>query len=156
MSDPGPMDREAHDGARTAMRLGSEYLLRSLKLLGDLLEGEMLTAVVALGLGQANVAHLDAPDSQDGYRDSASIPPDELRRPISVLALATSLGLPYETTRRHVEKLVRMEICERVKGGVIIPARAIDNDAHRQTIAAHLGYLRRLVRSLKAAGVDLD
>ncbi len=144
------------DGARAAMRLGTDYLLRTLKDLGELLDGELLTALVALALGQANVAHFDPPDRPGPYGDLAAIPPDAARRPVSVLSLSASLGLPYETTRRHVEKLVRMGVCERIKGGVIIPARAIDNDAHRQVLIAHLGNLRRLVRGLRAAGLAID
>lgn len=145
-----------HDASRAAMRLGTEYLLRSLKMLNDMMQGEMVTAIVALAIGQANVAHFDYADAEARYRDTALIPPDGLRRPVSVLALSQSLGLPYETTRRHVEKLVRLGACERTKGGVIIPSRAIDNDWHRDMLAGNLGNLRRLFRTLKAAGVDLD
>ena len=154
--DQGGAHDQAQDAARAAMRIGSEYLLRSLKMLTDMMQGEMVTAVVALAIGQANVAHFDYTEAEARYRDTGVVPPDELRRPVSVLALSQSLGLPYETTRRHVEKLVQLGVCDRIKGGVLIPSRAIDNDWHRQMLAANLANQRRLFRALKAAGADLD
>lgn len=40
--------------------------------------------------------------------------PDEMRRPVSILSVASFLGLPYETVRRHMHKLVEDGWCERV------------------------------------------
>lgn len=40
--------------------------------------------------------------------------PDEMRRPVSILSVANFLGLPYETVRRHMHKLVEDGWCERV------------------------------------------
>lgn len=39
--------------------------------------------------------------------------PDALRRTVSILSVADYLGLPYETTRRHVLKLVDRGYCVR-------------------------------------------
>ena len=39
--------------------------------------------------------------------------PDDLRRSVSILSTANFLGLPYETTRRHVGKLVELGMVER-------------------------------------------
>lgn len=156
MDDPSAGLPDAGDGARAAMRQSGDYLLRTLKLLGDLMDGEIITALVALGLGQANVAHIDAVEGPGEFDHLPNIPPDTMRRPVSVLSLASSLGLPYETTRRHVEKMVKSGMCVRVKGGVVIPGRSIDNDAHRAAIVANMANLRRLVRGLKKVGVELD
>lgn len=140
-----------------AVRLGSEYLLRTLRLIGEMSEGELLTGLVSTAIVQANIAHIDRPPSPDGAFDSVeAIPPDELRRPISVLALSASLGLPYETTRRHVAKMVSAGLCVRVKGGVIVPVSALGSAGHEAFLAANLANLRRLFRSLKQAGVPLD
>lgn len=137
--------------ARAAVRAGAEYLLRSLELLGRLVGGQMLTGLVSLALTQANVAHLMA----DGrYADLDDLPPDAERRPVSVLALAASLGLPYETTRRHVEALIRAGHCVRVKGGVITPAVALDTELHRELLIANLANLRRLARELRTVGME--
>lgn len=143
----------AGDGARAAVRLGSDYLLRSLQMLGELFDGQVLTALISLAIVQANTTHLEG---SGAYRDLEDLPPDHVRRPVSVLAIANSLGLPYETTRRHIEKMIQSGQATRVDGGVIVPRAALDSPRHRERLQANLVNLRRLVRGLAAAGLNLD
>jgi len=145
---------EDEDKIRLVARLSADYMLRSLKLIGELAQGELLTGLVNLALVQANVGHLDRMES--GFNSLESIPPDEVRRPVSVLSLSASLGLPYETTRRHVAKMVATGQCLRVKGGVIAPTAAVDDPRRAEVLEQNLINLKRLYRNLKAAGVALD
>ncbi|WP_296599302.1 hypothetical protein [Phenylobacterium sp.] len=140
-------------GARVAVRLGSDYMLRSLQMLGELADGELLPALISLAIVQANVAHLE---QEGGFRELDEPPQDENRRPISILAIANGLGLPYETTRRHVEKMIAAGQCARVRGGVIVPTAALTTPRHREFVLANLANLRRLYRNLRRAGVSLD
>jgi hypothetical protein len=142
------------DKTRLVARLSADYLLRSLKMIGELAEGELLTGLVNLALVQANVGHLDPTGS--GYDSLEDVPPDRVRRPVSVLALSASLGLPYETTRRHVAKMVETGQCQRVKGGVVVPTAAVDDPRRNLMLGQNLTNLRRLYRNLRAAGVPLD
>lgn len=149
--------QEARDSARVAARLSAGYILRSLHLIADLADGELLQGLVWTAVTVANVAHLDRDAGAGGaFAGLEAIPPDALRRPVSVLAISSALGLPYETTRRHVAKLVASGQCLRVRGGILVPARALDNGAHREMLAANLANLRTLVRNLRKAGVRLD
>ncbi|HEY3950267.1 hypothetical protein [Phenylobacterium sp.] len=149
MSQPSPEDK-----TRLASRLAADYLLRSLKMIGELAEGELLTGLVNLALVQANVSHLDRVAS--GFDGVDTPPPDEVRRPVSILALSASLGLPYETTRRHVAKMVATGQCVKVKGGVVVPTAVIDDGRRTEMLEVNLMNLRRLFRNLRAAGVNLD
>jgi hypothetical protein len=144
----------SNDKSRLAARLSADYLLRSLKIVGELAEGELMTGLVNLALVQANVAHLDRVSS--GYDAVDRPPPDEVRRPVSVLALSSSLGLPYETTRRHVAKMLANGQCVRRKGGVVVPAAVVDDPQRMRMLEANLVNLRRLFRGLRNAGVELD
>jgi len=150
---------EAPPGAdkfRLSVRLATEYFLRSMQLLVDFVEGDLVTALVFLAIVSANVSHLNA-DGPDGppHADADDVPPDAARKPVSVLALAGSLDLPYETTRRHVAKLLKSGQCERVAGGLIVPARVLLGERHTEVMRANLTNLRRLFRALTRAGVDL-
>ena len=63
--------------------------------------------------------------------------PDEERRPITVHKLATLIAMPVETTRRHVNSLLKRSILIRPnKSGVIVSQRlwsdARHRDAHRR------------------------
>lgn len=152
MSEKSPEDLA---GARVAARAGGDYLLRSLRMLGELADGELLAGLISIAIVQANVTHLGH-EEDAGFRDLTDIPPNEMRRPISILALSNSLGMPYETTRRHVEKMCAAGRCRRVKGGVIVPTEALDTPRHREFLAANLANLRRLYRILRRAGIALD
>ncbi len=144
-------------GARAAVRFGADYLLRSLHMLGELSDGELLTGLISMAIVQANIAHLtQAKDQAGAFPDVERVPPDEMRRPVSIMALANGLGLPYETTRRHVEKMVARGQCVRLKGGVVVPTAALDSDRHRAFVTANLANLRRLFRELRRAGVRLE
>ncbi len=147
----------AADKTRLSIRLASEYFLRSMQLLVEFVDGDMATALIFLAIVSANVSHLNA-DGPDGapHADTDDVPPDEIRKPISVLALAGSLDLPYETTRRHVARLLQSGQCVRVAGGVIVPARVLLSDRHTEVMSANLTNLRRLFRALNKSGVDLS
>jgi hypothetical protein len=145
------------DRFRLSVRLATEYFLRSMQLLVEFVDGDLVTALVFLAIISANVTHLNA-DRPEGplHADIDDVPPDEARKPVSVLALAGSLGLPYETTRRHVAKLLGSGQCERVAGGLIVPARVLLSERHTEVLRANLTNLRRLFRALNKAGVDLS
>jgi hypothetical protein len=145
------------DKFRLSVRLATEYFLRSMQLLVEFVGGDLVTALVFLAIVSANVSHLNA-DGPDGapHADAGDVPPDEVRKPISVLALSGSLNLPYETTRRHVSKLLQTGQCVRVAGGLIVPARVLLSDRHTEVMGANLTNLRRLFRALNKAGVDLS
>jgi hypothetical protein len=155
----GEHERRTHaapDRRRLSLRLATEYFLRSMRLLVEFVGGDLVTALVFMAIISANVAHLNV-DGPDGplHADSDDVPPDALRKPVSVLALAGSLDLPYETTRRHVAKLLKSGQCERVSGGLIVPARLLRSDRHAEVMRANMTNLRRLFRALTKAGVDL-
>jgi len=145
------------DTARVVARLSTDYVLRVLRLLADLQNGQLLSAIIVLGIVAANTGYLN--QTEDPTLLSAGptgLPPDEARRPVSVLSLSASLGLPFETTRRHVNKLVIAGACQRVKGGVIVPASALDNPAFLQAAEQNLAYAAHFVRGLRRTGLRLD
>jgi len=85
---------------------------------------DLIDAVLVLAVAQANISRVTAdPDLQRRFADAASIPDDSHRRPISVSALAASLGLPFETVRRRLGRLAAADLCEASPGGYWVPAR---------------------------------
>ncbi|HWA61981.1 MAG TPA: hypothetical protein VG939_11440 [Caulobacteraceae bacterium] len=150
-------DQENVPQARLAARLTTKFLLRSLKLVSDLHDGEMLTAIIASAIVDANTALIDSNLQPGGpYADLADPPPNEARRPVSVLAVADSLGLPFETVRRHVNRLIAAGWCVRVKGGVVMTTEALLNPRNTAAVLANLRYLRRFLRELKRAGFSME
>ena len=80
--------RHGADGARAAVRLSDDYFLRSVRLISDLFEGELLTAIVFRAIVAANIGHLEAnPAEGAAYAGIDTPPPDDLRRPVSILSV---------------------------------------------------------------------
>ena len=142
------------DRGRVAARISADYLLRALGLIGNVAGGDVFARLVTQAIVQINVAHL-ARDGVWRYLVIAEPPPDTARRPATVAAISSSLGIPYETTRRQVAKMVEQGHCVRVRGGVIVPTARLATLVHSDALRANVANLRRLFRALGSAGVDL-
>jgi hypothetical protein len=141
---------------RVASRLTVEFVLRSVQLISELSGGDLLEGLILRTITAGNTTHLDHDPKNPGrFASIGDVPPDELRRPVSILAVAGSLGLPYETTRRCANRLVKSGQCVRVKGGLIAPGAEHQQPADHQAILTNMANLRRLFSALKDAGIEL-
>lgn len=139
------------------MRASTRFLMQSIEMMLRTVGGrDLLRATIFLAIVDANLRHL-APDDaiSQTYSESEDSIPDNLRRPISVHALALSLELPYETTRRHVNALLQDGYCRRRENGVYVPAEVLSRDNILATHQENLVNLRTLFRDLEAGGVKL-
>jgi len=124
---PTPLGAAADDQIarlRLTSRLATAFLLDIIAIArgdGDVLDTLLIGAII-----QANVAEINRrADLQLAYAGSGEIPPDEIRRPVSMNALASSLKLPFETVRRRVNTLAGRGLCKFVEGGVIVPSAVL-------------------------------
>lgn len=146
-----------HHVARAVSRLSATYILRTLPIATAPFGGDVLLAVVAWGILSANVEHIDHPTQGDtNYQGLNTDVPHDLRRPVSILALAQSLGLPYETTRRHVNRLLEAGICQKVGRAGVISVAALDSPEASQMMLANVQNIRRLYRDLRRLDIQLD
>lgn len=133
---------------RAVARLTTEYLLRTIEVVmsrfGDFLGGLILLEIVRSNTEDLPPSVILSPEPYVR---------DELRRPISVRRLAQRLGVPQETTRRHVLRLEQGGFCLGVKGGFIVPATVIATDIVTQAVAGNIGNLHRLFGGLAQLGV---
>lgn len=127
---------------------GTGLLLTGYRELRKFAGGDLMKGLVFTAIWTANVKHVTNTPAA-GDRD---ILKDSQRLPVSVLAIANALRLPYETVRRHADTLLREGQCVRVgrKGLVVMAA------THRRNVATTAnGY--RLVMDflgeLRRAGV---
>lgn len=84
-----------------------------------------------------------------GIEDSA---PDELRRPVSINAMAQSLRLPFETVRRRFQKLARAGLCVITPQGVVAPRSAVTSPAYKAKQRDRYDRLRDFHATLTAMG----
>ncbi|THD79364.1 MAG: ArsR family transcriptional regulator [Phenylobacterium sp.] len=115
---------------------------------GDIIDPLILSAIV-----EANIALINQdPELQRRYASLDQSPPDELRRPVSVSAVAASLRLPYETVRRRVARLAENGACTLTPRGVMVPSAILDGPFYRVIALARYERLKRFYFDVKALG----
>jgi hypothetical protein len=147
------MAREApNDTLRVATRLSIGFALDLVKLGGfgrDVVDGLIMAAI-----SQANVAQITRdPGLQRRYATLDAAPPDELRRPVSINAVANSLRIPFETARRRIAALEEAGAVQRAQRGVFIPTAALVSPAYKLFAHAHYELIRNLYFRLRGIGL---
>lgn len=108
--------------------------------------------VILLAIVQANLAQISAdPALQRRYAAAETPPPDELRRPISINAVAASLRLPFETVRRRVVHLAERGECEITPRGLVVPEGQVIAPAHVAILDTNYRAVRSLYLRLRAS-----
>ena len=140
---------------RAANRLVAEYLLRNVEVVSEAADGDLMGGLIFSAIVQANVRHISSnPKLSKTYGQIHSIPPDDLRSPVSVNALAESLKIPYETTRRHVNKLIKYGFCVKVGSrGVIVPGAVLGTPAMIKAGLQQYSHLMHFIGQLREIGV---
>jgi hypothetical protein len=139
---------------RAAIRLVANYLLRNVEVMSEAADGDLMGALIFAAIVQANVRPIsNDPKLAKTYGQMDSIPPDELRSPVSVNAVAESLKIPYETTRRHVNKLIKDGWCVKVgTRGVIVPASVIASPTMLKAGMQQYSHLMHFLGQLRDIG----
>jgi DNA-binding IclR family transcriptional regulator len=110
-------------------------------------------ALIMTTLTQCNSAPLAGDyELQKRYAAFESPPPASMLRPISINAIATSLGLPFETVRRRTKALIVEGVCEAAPDGVRFREEALVSPEQRRMIDETYATVRTLYRRLRRAG----
>jgi hypothetical protein len=140
---------------RRIARSTNRFHLRTAEILADAADGDLVRGIVFLGVIQANIQALNTDlDLSLQYAGVDDIPPDALRRPISVYALAQSLDLPYETTRRYVQKLIEDGRCLREPSGIVVTGAVLAQPAMIAALERNYANLAAFVTALLHDGLD--
>jgi|WetSurMetagenome_2_1015567.scaffolds.fasta_scaffold468845_2 hypothetical protein len=146
----------AADHLRVTTRLSIDYLLRTLQLIQSYTGLDYLTCLLLLAIISANTAGFDQNlEYQARYAHQDDLPPLEARRPVSILSLSNAFGLPYETTRRHVNHLVESGIATKTRKGVVVAESARLSVKLGDLRRSNFSNLQRLLRNLRKAGVAI-
>ncbi|MDB5472011.1 MAG: hypothetical protein JWR84_3571 [Caulobacter sp.] len=144
--------------ARAVARIGGDYTLRTMIAVAAQLDHDYSLAVVYLAILQANLGPMmDDPALSAKYAGVDTIAPEDLRRPISVHALAGSLHMPYETTRRCVGRLIDKGFVKRVsRSGILTCADKVAEPAQKRLVEQQYQDTLRMVGQLRRGGIELD
>lgn len=110
------------------------------------------TVILAVVL-EANLARINSDPELSRRFATLDMPPtQDLLRPVSVNAVASSLRLPYETVRRRIRKMSGLGACVITPQGVYVPTTAVDNPYYRVTATARYERMKTLYFELKDLG----
>lgn len=144
-----------NSSTRVAARLANGFALDLVRLGGfgrDVIDGLLLVAIA-----QANVAQITrSAELQRAYATLDQPPPDDMRRPVSVSAIANSLRLPFETVRRRIAGLIEHDIIRPAHRGVIVPTAPLDSPFYRMGAEANYSLVRNLYFRLRGIGLLKD
>lgn len=115
------MNTPSDSAANRALGLASmRFLLDQVR--GGVAGLEPTDALLMLAINQANIQPLTRePLARMRYGGLHAPAPDVRRRPVSINAIAASLGMPFETVRRRVQALMERGVCARSDDGLIVP-----------------------------------
>ena len=130
---------EAVNEYDVAARLAGEFFIRGVEIIARAHEGDLLKGIIFTAIAVAN---------REGASAGQAGP-----RPASVMSVASSIGLPYETTRRYVNLLVAQGLCERKgRSGVVVTDAGLAGPrmiaAYQETFTS----FNRLVAALRRHG----
>ncbi|CAN7263011.1 hypothetical protein LJR225_001262 [Phenylobacterium sp. LjRoot225] len=136
---------------RFALRVANAFIVDMLVVsrgTRDFTDALILTTLV-----QSNSAPLAGDyELQQRYAAFDTPPPESLLRPISINAVATSLGLPFETVRRRTKRLIADGVCEAVAEGIRFREEALRSPEQRRMIDATYATVRNLYHRMKRNG----
>ena len=139
---------------RIIVRAACYFLLaghrEGIRSYGSLRRAMCMTAIIV-----ANVQHITRSSVRTWrYAGLDQIPPDSNRRPVSILSLSQSLRKPFETTRAHVNTLVRAGLCIKTPTGVIVPTEVLLSDKIAAFEAVLWDAFWDMIAKLRGLGFD--
>lgn len=156
MSEP----RVVTPPVRLVMRLLLEFTIASLPHLARWHGGDLVRGIAFLAIAQANRPRFSDLARRGALSWSGG---DAGLKPVSVNSLAASLGLPYETARRQVQRLIREGLVVRSNArgardaqGVYVPNAVVAGSGFEAFAGHSYAAFLRLMRGLRAIGFDFD
>lgn len=139
---------------RLVVRLLLEFMVAALPPLSRWQDGDLVRGIVFLAILQAGRPRF----AELARRGILAWPrSDDALKPLSVNSLAASLGLPYETARRQVQRLTAAGLVRRVEAqGVIVPESVVQSDAFAAYASEIHALFLKMMRGLRAIGFDFD
>lgn len=141
---------------RITSRVSMDYVV---SIYSAILRGsrhDPIDALILSTVAVANVAHLNADkDLSQAYAGLDTPEPRDIKRPISRNAVALSLGLSYETTRRRIQRLLDEGALIEIEGGLIGANEQSSPEMVKAMAEQNAILLRRLVRQLRDHGIEV-
>jgi hypothetical protein len=151
---PAPSPVREHPYSRAVAHFVVEFILRSAETIAGIYDHDYETAILFMTISNRNSEKVMAdPKLRERYGSYASTIPPEHALLISRMALARATGLPRETVRRKVAKLIEKGWVVELPGGLRARPDLNRSDQYMVAIEPLSQNLRRLFTQLLSTGV---
>jgi hypothetical protein len=152
------MSREAPSlPSPVVARLSAEFVLTFLKETSAVSDDDFIDGVIRAAMLDANIRHLiHEREIALRYASFAQPIPDTMRRGASINAIASSLGLPFETTRRRIHRMTERGLCEETEDGVLLAQAQVTTPEMLKFIERNLGKLKAFHDELRRLAPSID
>ena len=117
--EPGPSRTRDHPYSRLIAHFVAEFILRSAESISEIYDHDYEAAILFMTISNRNSEKvMSDPKLRELYASYTSTIPPEHALLISRMALARATGLPRETVRRKVQKLIDMGWVVELAGGL--------------------------------------
>lgn len=152
MNRPPPIPPPASQVTLRDMLIARPSLTFALEVsaggIGDL---KPLDSLLVLAVNQANIAPLRRDhDARERYGALEAPAADDERRRVSISAIATSLGLPFETVRQRLRRLTDRGVIATGPEGVFVPASYLGSEVYLVSVLKAHERLRKMYDELSA------
>lgn len=155
LADAGvPMPQEdiggGHDPRRRAPQKAIHHFLELAGISHAILGLDIIDTLLFVSVIKANTWRLTAdPEAARVYAALDTVPPDDLRKPITVYAVAKQLALPYDTASRHAKKLLAAGLVTRdSRGALIAPASVLSSPRMTEGLRLVVSEVDRFLHAL--------
>lgn len=132
-------------GSRIFAYFTAEFMLRAAASIAVAFDHDYESAILFLSVTTQNSQNVMLKrDTRRRYASLATPIDPDLMTPVSRSALARSTGLPRETVRRKVAKLIERGLIVDTPRGLIVPRHVTDNPLYAETLRPQAEGLRRL------------
>jgi hypothetical protein len=142
-----------HPHSRVIAYFVREFFLKSSERMSKVFAHDYESAVLFLTISNHNAQKvMTEPALRDRYAsDAVTIPPEHIV-PVSRMALARATGLPRETVRRKVARLMAKGWVEEHKGGLCVRPDINRDARYAAAVESQRRNLRRMFDALSSSG----
>jgi hypothetical protein len=132
-------------GSRIFAYFTAEFMLRAAASIAVAFDNDFESAILFLSVTTQNSQNVMLKrDTRQRYASLATPIDPDLMTPVSRSALSRSTGLPRETVRRKVAKMIERGLMVDTPRGLIVPRQVTDNPLYAETLRPQAESLRRL------------
>ncbi|MEJ1967204.1 MAG: hypothetical protein WDN03_00995 [Rhizomicrobium sp.] len=153
LPDPAPSPVRDHPFSRAIAHFVAEFILRSAESVSGIFEHDYEAAILFMTISNRNSEKVMAdPRLREQYGSYSSTIPPEHALLISRMALARATGLPRETVRRKVQKLIDKGWVVELPGGLRARPDLNRHADYVSVLEPQAQNLRRLFAQLLSTG----